>query len=118
MKAVVPELIAYGKVLRPIIGVELASDRWVQRYRIQGIPVVHVYPGLPAHKAGMEGARRTSRREVELGDIIVEVEGRKIRSHDDYFSALEQHEPGDTVAIKTRKGDDERTYRVTLIESQ
>jgi S1-C subfamily serine protease len=118
VKSVIPELIAYGRILRPIIGVELASDRWVQRYRIEGLPVVHVYPGLPAHKAGMQGARRTSRREVALGDIIVEVEGRQIRSHDDYFSALEQHEPGDSVTIKARNGDDERTYQVTLIESQ
>jgi S1-C subfamily serine protease len=99
VKAVVPELISYGKVLRPIIGVELASDRWVQRYRIEGLPIVHVYPGLPAHKAGMEGARRTSRREIELGDIIIEVDGRDIHSQDDYFSALEAHEPGDTVTI-------------------
>jgi S1-C subfamily serine protease len=118
VKSVIPELIAYGRILRPIIGVELASDRWVQRYRIEGLPVVHVYPGLPAHQAGLQGARRTSRREVALGDIIVEVEGRQIRSHDDYFSALEQHEPGDTVTIKTRNGDDQRTYQVTLIESQ
>jgi len=118
VKEVVPELISYGRVLRPIIGVELASDRWLQRYRIEGVPIVHVHPGLPAHKAGMEGARRTSRREIELGDIIVEVDGHEIRNHDDYFSALEQHEPGDTIGIKTRNGDSDKTYQIKLIESQ
>jgi S1-C subfamily serine protease len=118
VKQVVPELIAYGRVLRPIIGVELASDRWVRRYRIKGLPVVHVYPGLPAHRAGMEGARRTSQRGIELGDIIVEVAGRRVRTQDDYLSALEQHEPGDVIAIKTRKDDREKTYQVELIESQ
>ncbi len=118
VKDVVPQLIAYGRVLRPIIGVELASDRWIQRYRIPGIPVVHVYPGLPADKAGIRGARRTSRGEVQLGDIIVAVNGRKVRSNDDFLTAIERHKPGDVVEIETRFGEDSRRYKVKLVESQ
>ncbi len=118
VKEVVPQLIAYGRLLRPIIGVELASDRWIRRYRIEGLPVIHVYPGLPAHEAGIRGARRTSRGEVELGDIIVAVEGRRVRSNDDYLSIMEQHRPGDTLTIRTRLRDREQTYQVELIESQ
>ena len=118
VKDVVPQLIAYGRVLRPVIGVELASDRWVRRYRVKGLPVVRVYPGLPAHKAGMTGAWRNSRGEVILGDVITHIDGKAIADHDDYFSALEDHEPGDRVEITTRLGKDEKTYRVTLIESQ
>ncbi len=118
LKDVVPQLISFGRVLHPIIGVELASDSWIRRYGIEGVPVVHVYPGLPAARAGMRGARRVSRREVELGDIITHVEGRAIRSSDDYLTALEQYEPGDTVTIRTRRDDEELTFEVTLIESQ
>jgi S1-C subfamily serine protease len=118
VKQVVPELIAYGRLLRPIIGVELASDRWIRRYRIEGLPVVHVYPGLPAHKAGLRGARRGYRGEVVLGDIILEVNGRKVRTNDDYLSIMEQQEPGDTVTLRTRLGDRDLTYQVELIESQ
>ena len=118
VKDVVPQLISYGKVLHPIIGVELASDSWVRRYRIQGVPVVHVYPGLPAARAGMIGARQVSRREVKLGDVITHVEEREIRSSDDYLTALEQYEPGDTVTIRTRRDDEEMRFEVTLIESQ
>jgi S1-C subfamily serine protease len=40
VRDVVPQLIAYGRMLRPILGVELASDRWVQRYGVKGLPVV------------------------------------------------------------------------------
>jgi S1-C subfamily serine protease len=118
VKDVVPQLISYGRILRPIIGVELASDRWIQRYRIVGVPVAHVHPGLPAAQAGMTGARRTSRREVELGDIITQFDDREIRSNDDFMSALEQGEPGDKVIIKTRRGDEDMTFEIELIESQ
>jgi len=118
VKDVVPQLIAYGRVLRPIIGVELASDRWVQRNRIKGLPVVQVFPGLPADKAGLTGAYRNTRGEIVLGDIITHIEEREIRTLDDYFSALEAHKPGDKVTVRTRLGKQEKSYQVRLIESQ
>jgi len=118
VKDVVPQLISYGQILRPMIGVELASDRWVQRYRIEGVPIVHVYPGLPADRAGMLGARRTSRYEVELGDVITHIDGQEIRNNDDYLAALEKYQPGDRVVIKTRRGKEVMSFNVKLIESQ
>jgi S1-C subfamily serine protease len=118
VKDVVPQLIAYGRILHPIIGVELASDNWIRRFRIDGVPIVHVYPGLPAARAGMVGARRTSRREIELGDIITHIDDKQVRSRDDYLSALEQHEPGDRVTVRTRRGERELRFEVELIESQ
>ena len=118
VKEVVPQLISYGRILRPIIGVELASDRWIRRYRIEGLPVVQVYPGLPAHRAGITGAYRGSRGEVILGDIITQVDGKPIRSNDDYLDALEKKRPGDTVHIITRRDKQEKTFKVKLIESQ
>jgi S1-C subfamily serine protease len=118
VKDVVPQLISYGRILRPIIGVELASDSWVQRYGIQGVPVVHVYPGLPADRAGMIGARRTSNWEVELGDVIIRIDDREILTNDDYLSAMERYSAGDKVTILTRRGENTRTFTVKLIESQ
>jgi len=118
VKDVVPQLISYGRVLRPMIGVELASDQWVRRYRIEGLPVVQVFPGLPAAEAGMTGAYRNGRGDIVLGDIITHIEGRPIRTQDDYYSVLEALEPGTTVEIETRREDGTRTYKVELVESQ
>jgi S1-C subfamily serine protease len=118
VKDVVPQLISYGRILRPMIGVELASDRWVRRYQIKGLPVVRAYPGLPAEKAGITGAYRDSRGQIVLGDIITGIDGKPTRSHDDYYNILESYEPGDTVEVTSRLGDKNVTYRVELIESQ
>jgi S1-C subfamily serine protease len=118
VKDVVPQLISYGRVLRPMIGVELASDRWVQRYRVKGLPVVQAYPGLPAAEAGISGAYRNARGEVVLGDIITHIDDKPIRTQDDYFSALESRSPGDTISITTLLQNQPTTYRVELIESQ
>jgi S1-C subfamily serine protease len=118
VKDVVPQLISYGRVLRPVIGVELASDSWVKRYRIKGLPIVQVFPGMPAAEAGMTGAYRNARGDIVLGDIITRIDGKTIRTQDDYFNAVEAREPGDKVKIETLRGDEKRAYRVELVESQ
>ncbi|MEM1141027.1 MAG: trypsin-like peptidase domain-containing protein [Pseudomonadota bacterium] len=115
---VVPQLISYGRMLRPIMGVELASDRWTRRYGIDGLPVVRVYPGLPADEAGLRGASRTFRGDVRLGDIIVAIDDQSVATHDDYLSIMEKHKPGDMVTVTARFGDKERDVRVKLTESQ
>ena len=118
VKDVVPQLISYGKILRPMIGVELASDRWVRRYGINGLPVVRTYPGLPAAKAGITGAYRGPRGEIILGDIITHIDDKPIRTNDDYYSTLESHQSGDKVKVTARRGDKTVTYELELVESQ
>ncbi len=118
VKDVVPQLISYGRMLRPVIGVELATDQWLQRYQLEGVPVVQAYPGLPAAEAGMRGAYRNARGEIMLGDIITHIDGKPIQSQDDFFTALESHKPGDTINIKTHRGEESRSYKVELVESQ
>ncbi len=118
VKEVVPQLISYGRMLRPIMGLELASDSWIRRYRIRGLPVVRVFQGLPADQAGIRGAYRNARGEILLGDIIVAVNGKPVRSNDDYLSLLEAQRPGDRVTVTLRNGDEQREVSVVLTESQ
>lgn len=118
VREVVPQLIAYGRILRPIMGIELASDSWRRRYGIEGVPILRVYPGLPADEAGLRGPWRSRRGEVMLGDVILAIDGDPVRNNDDYFSIIEKHQPGDVVEVTTRYGDEERTRRVELTESQ
>ena len=118
VREVVPQLISYGRILRPIMGVELASDRWRRRYGIKGLPVVRVFPGLPAAKAGLRGASRGPRGDIRLGDVIVAIDEEKVRNHDDYFTIMEKHKPGDAVTVTSRLNDEERNIRIVLTESQ
>jgi S1-C subfamily serine protease len=118
VREVVPQLISYGRILRPIMGVELASDPWRQRYGIDGLPIVRVFPGLPAAEAGLRGVWRNARGEVRLGDVITAIDGKTVRSHDDYLSIMEDHKPGDRITVSTRLGRDERDVTVVLSESQ
>lgn len=118
VREVVPQLISYGRILRPIMGIELASDRWRRRYGIEGLPVVRVFPGLPAATAGLRGVSRSSRGDLMLGDIIVAIDDEPIDSHDDYLTIMESHKAGDTISLRARRGEKELNLEVTLTESQ
>ena len=115
---VVPQLIAFGKIMRPILGVELASDRWLRRYRVEGVPIVRTYRGFPAETAGMVGARRGSRGEIILGDVITEIDGARVINNDEFLSEMEKHRVGDTIDIVTTREGEEKRFTVELSEVQ
>ena len=115
---VVPQLIAFGKIMRPVLGVELASDRWLRRYRVEGVPIVRTYRGFPAETAGMVGARRGSRGEIILGDVITEIDGERVANNDEFLSAMEKHRVGDTIDIVTTREGEEKQFTVELSEVQ
>ena len=115
---VVPQLIAFGKIMRPVLGVELASDRWLRRYRVEGVPIVRTYRGFPAETAGMVGARRGSRGEIILGDVITEIDGERVANNDEFLSAMEKHRVGDTIDIVTTREGEEKRFSVVLSKVQ
>jgi S1-C subfamily serine protease len=115
---VVPQLIAFGKIMRPVLGVELASDRGLRRYRVEGVPIVRTYRDFPAESAGMVGARRGSRGEIILGDVITEIDGERVANNDEFLSAMEKHRVGDTIDIVTKREGEEKRFSVKLSEVQ
>ena len=118
VKEVVPQLIAYGKILRPVLGIERASDAWIKRNKITGVPIVRTYRGFPADDAGMTGARRVGRNDIVLGDIITGVDGQPVRTNEDYLSVMEKRRVGDTVTIETERAGDTLTFDIELTETQ
>jgi S1-C subfamily serine protease len=96
---IVAELIRYGKVTRPGIGVQIAEEQIADRLGVKGILVVDVVPGSAAAKAGIRPTRREDSGRVRLGDVITAVDGKKIESPNELFLLLENYKVGDVVNI-------------------
>ena len=96
---IVAELIRYGKVTRPGIGVQIAEEQIADRLGVKGILVVDVVPGSAAAKAGIRPTRREGSGRVRLGDVITAVDGKKVESPNDLFLLLENYKIGDVVNI-------------------
>ena len=113
---VVPQVIRYGQVRRPTMGIHIGPDHWAARLGYEGVLVRDVLRGTGAAKAGLRPTRKTRRGDVELGDIIVAVDGEEIKDSNDLFEALERRKIGDTARITVRRGGRTETVSVTLGE--
>src|SRR6266850_8080499 len=85
-KRIVPQLVRDGYVQRPNFGIVPrdveALGRQVELPVSYGVLIWSVRPGGPAANAGLKGLARTEDGDIELGDIIVAVDGEKIANYD------------------------------------
>ncbi len=109
---VVPDLIAYGGIRRPTIGVVLAPSN-INR-RLGGVLVMEVDEGSGADRAGLRPTRRDRRGRVVIGDVIVAVDGQPVRSSEELRLRLEQRQPGETVSVTVDRDGRERDLEVRL----
>ena len=111
---VVPDLVAYGAIRRPTIGVELASDTINRRLGIEGVLIMGVTPGSGAESAGLQPTVRDRRGRVQLGDIIVSIDGKPVRSQSELRLRLEQRREGEDVTVTVERDGREKTMKVKL----
>ena len=115
---VVPQIIRYGKVVRPSLGVypaeEKINERIMQRLGLEGLLVMDVQPGSGAAQAGIRPTRRTANGGVRLGDIVLAVDGQRLKSRDDLYAAMDQHKVGDTVTVTIHRDNEQQDVKVTL----
>lgn len=104
---VIPDLIAYGKIKRPAMGIEPAPGNWLKQLELEGVLVLRVVPNSAAEKAGVRPTMQDRYGNLVLGDIITGFEGEPIRSLDDLFLTLEKYEPGDEVILRILRDEEE-----------
>ena len=116
VKRIVPELITFGRVQTPILGITHIPqpDYYRELWGIEGVIVMDVVPGADPAQVGMRGLRRVQRGRIQLGDVIFEIDGESVSNEDDYANIMEQHRAGDVVSIKTRRDNRVMNYDIEL----
>ena len=102
----VPQLIQYGKPIRPGIGIVAVQDSYARRSGLDGIVVQRVVPGSPADRAGLEGLSRDRRRRLLLGDRIVAVNGESVSTLDDLLYIFDGLGVGSRVRLTVVDGEE------------
>ncbi|MCL4202695.1 MAG: trypsin-like peptidase domain-containing protein [Pirellulaceae bacterium] len=118
---VVPQLIENGRVIRPDIGITRVYQTE------EGLVIATLASGGPAERAGLRGfrlVRQQQRRgpfvyeETQIdrsyADLIVAVDGVRIRLADDLLSAIEAKRPGEQVVLSVIREGREIQVPVTL----
>jgi S1-C subfamily serine protease len=115
VKEVIPELIAHGRLVRPVLGIAVAPDHWAQQIGIEGVPILRVDPNSPAADAGLEGAKRNAWGQISLGDVIVAIDDYPTTNDDQLLSALENFKPGDKVNLSFVRAGKLNTRPIKLV---
>jgi 2-alkenal reductase len=100
---VVPQIITDGRVPTPGIGIVAADETVSAQLGVRGVVIVRVVPDSPADEAGLRGLDETT---GELGDVIVAVNGERVRRVPELTEALEAAGVGNEVEITVERGGD------------
>ncbi|HEX2988295.1 MAG TPA: trypsin-like peptidase domain-containing protein, partial [Chloroflexota bacterium] len=101
-KPIIDDLIAYGKVRRPYLGVELATvtPSLARQYRLavdRGVYIVRTVAGSPAAKAG-----------ITAGDIVTKIDSDDIRTVADLRKSIAKAKIGQKIKIQVARGSSQR----------
>jgi serine protease Do len=112
-REVIDDLVEYGRVRRALLGVQItavdapiATDYGLERPF--GAQVVRIEEGMAAAEAG-----------IQVGDLIVGIDGEQVESVSDLQTKIRKHEPGETVRVEVVDYDrGRRTVSVRLDEAE
>ncbi|HXI23898.1 MAG TPA: trypsin-like peptidase domain-containing protein [Pyrinomonadaceae bacterium] len=120
-KRIVPELVRNGSIQRPKLGIQprdIASLGSQSQLPVSdGVLILATQPGGPAANAGLRGLVETEDGQIELGDIIVAIDGEKIENNDDIYKVMDKHHMGDTVNVEVIRRGRRLTVPVKLTEA-
>jgi S1-C subfamily serine protease len=111
---IVTKLINHGKVGRPGFGISLIPEHIMSRIGIEGVGILEVFKGSSAEEAGLREVKRLPNGRIEIGDIIIEVDGSKIRESSDLVRSLDRHEVGEEVDIIIIRENVKKSMRIVI----
>ena len=102
------QLIQYSKVKRPYIGItgmDLDAETAKANKLVEGIYIRDVETFSAAEKAGMK-----------IGDVIIEADGKSIKTMDELNEIKNSHNIGDEMKIKVNRDGEEKELTIKLGE--
>ncbi len=126
-KAVLADLIRYGRVKLPSLGIksyaigpDLASQMGLAAD--SGVLILRVLPGGAAERAGLRGGNEQAyvgNTPIMLGgDLIVAIDGQEVADPEDINAIMEKHQAGDTVSVTIWRGRRQMTIKLILGEAR
>lgn len=116
IRKIVPQIIQFGKVTRPGLGITFVRDEYARQAEVQGAVIAEVPRASSAYDLGLRGLSRDDRGRLFIRDVIIGIDGTKIASYDDLYNALDGYKIGDTVTLEVGQGGKNRKVRITLVK--
>ena len=102
------QLIQYNKVKRPYIGIsgiDLDEETAKRNNLVVGVYVKNIEDFSAAEKSG-----------IKVGDVIIEADGKEIKTMDKLNEIKNTHQIGDEMKLKINRNGEEKEITITLAE--
>ena len=116
IRRVVEQILRYGKVRQPGLGIMPFSDSIAQRLGVRGVVVHKVLPGSGAAAAGLRDTRRDRHGSIVLGDVVVAINSERVEDFDDLYNVLENKAIGSTVTVKVLRNRRPLQLKIKLMD--
>jgi len=118
-KRIVPQLLQFGEVRRPKLGIDTLSVSQLTQQGVElpiksGLLVRSAVTGGSAAAAGIHGLSQDNSGEVVLGDIITSIDGEKMDDLDDLYRMLDKKKIGDTIQVAIYRNGKTMTIPIKL----
>jgi S1-C subfamily serine protease len=117
VKWVVPDLITFGEVRRPVLGITLVPNQYAKNWGVHGAMILSISPDGPAALAGLKPTEKDDRGQIVFGDVITGINNAEINSYDDLVLELEKYSPGDKVNVRYIRKSKESEVNLKLASS-
>ncbi|CAM6101783.1 unnamed protein product [Calypogeia fissa] len=114
VSGIVEQIVKFGKVTRPVLGISFAPEQSVEQLGVSGVLVLDAPPSGPAGKAGLKPTTRDNYGRLVLGDVITSLNGQKVANGSDLYKILDRCKVGETVEVEVLRGDKTVKIPVTL----
>ncbi|GAB2268234.1 Protease Do-like 8, chloroplastic [Dionaea muscipula] len=112
---IIPQLIQFGRVTRAGLNIDIAPDLVSNQLNVRNGALVMQVPGNSlAAKAGLLATTRGFAGNIVLGDVIVAVENKPVRSKAELYKLLDDYSVGDKVILMVRRRDETLELPVIL----
>lgn len=115
-KGLVDQILEFGRILRPALGINLGPPQLLKQLGIEGVLVLEVPEGSPSYQAGVQGTYRDATTgAIILGDVIIGIDNKAVKTYSDILDVLDERRAGDTVELKLLRGGDEEAQEVVPV---
>ncbi|GAB2216536.1 hypothetical protein Droror1_Dr00024311, partial [Drosera rotundifolia] len=102
---IIPQLIQFGRVTRAGLNVDIAPDFVSNQLNVRNGALILLVPGNSlAAKARLLPTTRGFTGNIVLGDIILAVDSKPVRSKAELYKVLDDYNVGDKVILKVQRG--------------
>ncbi|CAN1195577.1 Protease Do-like 8, chloroplastic [Linum perenne] len=111
---IVPQLIQFGKAVRAGLNLDIAADLVASQLNVRNGALILQIPGdSVASKVGLLGTTRGFAGKIVLGDVIMAVDDKPVKSKSELDRVLDDYRVGDEVVLMIQRSSGE-TLRVRV----